>query len=294
MSKPTDILDPPPLPTTDSFNSGSQSPQQEIDTTSVLVLLPSPEPEPRLQPFLPHDQDPTSSQDHISSSTAITATDSDNSSLSDNNEDDFLVNEDGYVYGGMEIDSERDVDLDEEHIMQMARLKSSAVPPLPPSKVFLYLLSPFLKLGAILAISFPPPSADPVHPGPDNHESETQRYHTRLGNRKHEVLGLLAFAILGAFTRQVWYMLARYIRMADLEEIILESFIRGQQSSSRQRRSGAVRKREKEVLRKWVRYIVRSCVGAFRLLVAVVYLRGVYRTFVCLFCNTCLNLHLWS
>ena len=76
------------------------------------------------------------------------------------------------------------------------RLQASAFPPLSSVSVFLYLLSPFLKLGALLL-----PNADlPL---------------------KVAIPALLFFAGLAAFTRQIWYMLARYIRRADLEEIML-------------------------------------------------------------------------
>lgn len=267
-------LQPPPSSADSLSSGGTQSPSNEIDASSVLIVLPTPEPEPDLQPFLP--QDPSREPITITSIDSQ-GFDASESSISDNNEDDFLVNEDGYVYGGMEMDSERDVDLDEEHVIQIARLKSSSVPPLPPSKVFLYLLSPFLKLGAILAISFPPPSPSSGHdPDDDSGGSKDEDYHTRLASRRHEILGLLAFALLSAFTRHVWYMLARYIRRADLEQIIVEAVTRTNQPSSRDRRGGGSRKREKENTRKWVRYAVRFSVGVFRLLVVVVYLRGTF------------------
>lgn len=192
------------------------------------------------------------------------------------------MNEDGYVYGGMEIDSDRDgdVDMDEEYIMEVTRLRSSTVPPLPPSKVFLYLLFPFLKLGAILAISFPLPLPK------DESDDKGEEFHTRLGRRKEQVLGLVGFAILAAFTRQVWYMLARYIRRADFEEIVLEAFVPGHHTSTSSRRrsrsrarEGRSRRKEREAARRWVKYGVRFVGGVFRILLVVVYLRGAFQSF---------------
>ncbi|KAF8130425.1 hypothetical protein K438DRAFT_1923198 [Mycena galopus ATCC 62051] len=106
-------------------------------------------------------------------------------------------------------------------------------PPMAPSLVFLYLLSPYLKLGAL----FLPNTQLPL---------------------KYGIPPLLIFAVLSAFSRQIWYMLARYTRKADLEDIILATFARG---------------RGKESQRGWLRAIVRGGTGTLRILLAFIYLR---------------------
>ncbi|KAJ7816932.1 hypothetical protein B0H14DRAFT_1390814 [Mycena olivaceomarginata] len=106
-------------------------------------------------------------------------------------------------------------------------------PPMAPSLVFLYLLSPYLKLGAL----FLPNTQLPL---------------------KYGIPPLLVFAVLSAFARQIWYMLARYMRKADLEDIILDAFARG---------------RGKERQRGWLRAIVRGGTGTLRALLAFIYLR---------------------
>ncbi|CAK5284126.1 unnamed protein product [Mycena citricolor] len=106
-------------------------------------------------------------------------------------------------------------------------------PPMSASLVFLYLLSPYLKLGAI----FLPNTLLPL----------------KLG-----LPALFVFAILSAFSRQIWYMLARYTRKADLEDVILSAFASG---------------RGREMLRRWLRSVVRGGTGLLRVLLAVIYLR---------------------
>ncbi|KAJ7022427.1 hypothetical protein C8F04DRAFT_1223887 [Mycena alexandri] len=106
-------------------------------------------------------------------------------------------------------------------------------PPMAPSLVFLYLLSPYLKLGAL----FLPNTQLPL---------------------KFGIPPLLIFAVLSAFSRQIWYMLARYMRKADLEDIVLDAFARG---------------RGRERQRTWLRTIVRGGTGLLRVLVAFIYLR---------------------
>ncbi|KAJ7784333.1 hypothetical protein B0H16DRAFT_1402171 [Mycena metata] len=106
-------------------------------------------------------------------------------------------------------------------------------PPMAPSLVFLYLLSPYLKLGAL----FLPNTQLPL---------------------KFGIPPLIIFAVLSAFSRQIWYMLARYMRKADLEDIVLDAFARG---------------RGRERQRTWLRAIVRGGTGLLRVLVAFIYLR---------------------
>lgn len=133
---------------------------------------------------------------------------------------------------GFSSDDDDADDLDQSDL-QLDRLRGSAVPPLSSVSVFLYLLAPYLKLGALLV-----PEAGV------------------LG--KTGVLAVVVFAVLSAFTRQIWYMLARYVRRADLEEIVLETFARG---------------RGKERRRSVLRQLVRFFVGALRVSTAVLYLR---------------------
>lgn len=124
--------------------------------------------------------------------------------------------------------------MDDEVNGQAERVQASAIPPMPPLTVFAYLLAPFLRLGALLL----PDAGLPL---------------------KTSIPVLLFFAGLSAFTRQIWYMLARYVGRADMEEIVLETF---------------VRERSREGRRRILRQLVRFCSGAFRVLLSAMYLRG--------------------
>ncbi|KAJ7128229.1 hypothetical protein C8R43DRAFT_1027477 [Mycena crocata] len=124
---------------------------------------------------------------------------------------------------------------DEENVPESPEfeIRRPFCPPMAPSLVFLYLLSPYLKLGAL----FLPNTQLPL---------------------KYGIPPLAIFAVLSAFSRQIWYMLARYMRKADLEDIILDAFTRG---------------RGKERQRGWLRSIVRGGTGMLRVLLSVIYLR---------------------
>ncbi|KAJ3878677.1 hypothetical protein F5051DRAFT_405093 [Lentinula edodes] len=112
------------------------------------------------------------------------------------------------------------------------------VQPLSPTTVLLYLLAPYLKLGAILL-----PNAD-------------------LPLRLSIPL-LLAFAVLAVFARQIWYMLSRYIRKGPGEEdILVDAF-------SLSKGSRITRQRIREVVRSGIRAVT----GIFRLFLATTYLR---------------------
>ena len=113
-------------------------------------------------------------------------------------------------------------------------IRKASAPPLTPFVVFMYLLAPYLKLGAMFLSN-----ADL--------------------SLKYGIPALLFFAALSAFARQIWYMLARYFRRADMEEVILDAFARGRDNE-----------RRREVLRG----AVRSGTGALRILLATTYLRG--------------------
>ncbi|PCH39918.1 hypothetical protein WOLCODRAFT_23714 [Wolfiporia cocos MD-104 SS10] len=124
--------------------------------------------------------------------------------------------------------TDEDTDDDDSHA------QPPSVPPLSSITVFVYLLAPLLKLGALLVprVDFPFKVAIPA---------------------------LLFFAGLSALTRQIWYMLARYVRRADMEEIVLETF---------------ARERAKEGRRWLLRQLVRINSGVFRVLLSVMYLRA--------------------
>lgn len=123
-------------------------------------------------------------------------------------------------------------DEDDDHSPQF-EVRRASVTPLGPPVVFLYLLSPYLKLGAL----FLPHTSLPL---------------------KYGLPSLFAFAGLSAFARQIWYMLAQYMRAADLEDVILDAFARG---------------RGKERHRSILRSTVRVGTGALRVLLATTYLR---------------------
>ncbi|KAI0338868.1 hypothetical protein BDW22DRAFT_1336914 [Trametopsis cervina] len=116
----------------------------------------------------------------------------------------------------------------------------SSVPPLSSLAVFLYLLSPLLKLGALLSSS-----VGDVQP------------------LKITLPALFFFASVCALTRQIWYILARYVRKPDMEEILLQAIARG-----------AGRGREGERKRRWIKFVVQSGTGLVRLLLISLYLRA--------------------
>ncbi|KAL0960967.1 hypothetical protein HGRIS_005964 [Hohenbuehelia grisea] len=122
---------------------------------------------------------------------------------------------------------------DEEHDDTTFETRRPSVQPLAPSVVFIYLLSPFLKHGAMLLPDFGLPL-------------------------KYAIPPLLLFAVLSAFVRQIWYMLARYLRKVDIEDIVLDMVARG---------------RGYERRRQFGRSIIRASTGGLRILLAIVYMR---------------------
>nr|GAT60253.1 predicted protein [Mycena chlorophos] len=126
-----------------------------------------------------------------------------------------------------------DADDDEDPQSPELEVRRHWSPAMQPSLVFLYLLSPYLKLGAMLL----PNTQLPL---------------------KFGIPALAVFAVLTAFARQIWYMLARYFRKADFEDLVLDAFARG---------------RGKERLRAWLRTMVRAGTGMLRVLLAAIYLR---------------------
>ncbi|KAF8442880.1 hypothetical protein L210DRAFT_3143309 [Boletus edulis BED1] len=112
-------------------------------------------------------------------------------------------------------------------------------PPLPPSVVFLYLLSPYLRLGAI--------------------------YASDIGNISltYGLTGLVVAAALSAFCRQIWFLLGRYLRKSSTEDMLIYIFAR----------------RRRRVLKHGLaRYTFTIISGLFRLLLAAMYLRDSVRS----------------
>ncbi|KAJ4482293.1 hypothetical protein J3R30DRAFT_3458271 [Lentinula aciculospora] len=133
------------------------------------------------------------------------------------------------------LEDAEDDDEDDSSYLSVAR---PYIQPLTPSTVLLYLLAPYLKLGAILL-----PNADlPL---------------------KLSIPLLLAFAVLAAFARQIWYLLSRYLRKGPGEEdVLVDAF-------SLSKGSRIVRQRVRELLRSGIRVVT----GTFRLFLATTYLR---------------------
>lgn len=142
---------------------------------------------------------------------------------------------------------------DDDRLGRTARYSSG--PALSSLTVFVYLLSPLLKLGALLSSS-----------------AGIAQFPLRLS-----LPALFFFASLCAFTRQIWYMLARYVKRADMEEIVLQTFARG-----------VGRGREGERKRRSIQLVVRSSTGLVRVLLIAVYLRGM--CFRCC-CAKCFESH---
>lgn len=143
----------------------------------------------------------------------------------------ILVHDDDDDDTGTPLDFSLDDQDDHDNVFDISR---PYVLPLGPSVVLLYLLSPFLKLGALLLP------------------------HTLLP-LKYGLPAFFLFAVLSAFTRRIWYMLSRYLRKGDLEDVVLDVFARG---------------RDKIKLRAVLRSVVRGGTGGLRVLVASLYLRG--------------------
>jgi len=129
--------------------------------------------------------------------------------------------------------SDGDEEEDEYDAAHIDWLASSATP-LFTSLVYLYLVSPFLGLGAMFL--------------PDGNLS-----------RPAMVIAICVFIGLSTFARYVWYLLARYLRKIHLEDIVADAFAKG---------------RTKERLRAKLRTAVWVGDWVSKVLLAVVYLRG--------------------
>ncbi|KAF9046222.1 hypothetical protein BJ165DRAFT_1403704 [Panaeolus papilionaceus] len=152
--------------------------------------------------------------------------------------DDEPDDEDQFNFTDDEDEDRGDEDEIVSPLFEVRRLP--AFPPLPPVRVFLYLVSPYLKLGALNL----PYANLPL---------------------KYGLPALLLCALASAFARQIWYMLARYLRKADMADILCDTFARG---------------RGKEGRRAYIRSAAKVGTGLLALLVAVTYLRyAIYTLF---------------
>jgi len=117
-----------------------------------------------------------------------------------------------------------------------------SIPPLSPFTIFIYLLSPYLKLGALLLPYFQLPL-------------------------RYGLSSLLISAVLAVVTRHLLYLLARYLRKGDLEDVVTSAFFSTKKHGKR-------RERRKERRREFLKFSVRLGTATLRILVAAVYLRG--------------------
>ncbi|KAH6917429.1 hypothetical protein BKA70DRAFT_334599 [Coprinopsis sp. MPI-PUGE-AT-0042] len=101
---------------------------------------------------------------------------------------------------------------EDDIVSPVYEVKRTSIPPLPPLSVFVYLLSPYLKLGALSILS----SAESIPV-------------------KYSLPALFGFTILSAFSRQLWYLLARYMRKPDVMELVCDTFAKAR-GKERQRR----------------------------------------------------------
>jgi hypothetical protein len=106
-----------------------------------------------------------------------------------------------------ELDFSSDDGLSDEVTAQPERY-SASIPPLSPTLVLLYLSVPYLKLGPIFLLT----SVTPL---------------------SQSIPSLLFCATFAAFTRQLWYLLARYLRKTDTEDVLLDVFARGSDKARR-------------------------------------------------------------
>jgi hypothetical protein len=113
-----------------------------------------------------------------------------------------------------------------------------SIPPLSPFTVFIYLLSPYLKLGALLLPSYQLPL-------------------------KHGLSSILVCAALALVARHLLYLIARYLRKADLEDVFSNTFV-----STKKRGRRIERRRE------FFRLTVKVGTATLRVFLAVVYLQG--------------------
>jgi len=138
-------------------------------------------------------------------------------------------------------DDEDEREYDDELVSPLFDLRRSAVfPPLQPSLVFLYLLASHLRLGALNIPYTPLPL-------------------------KYALPALLLSALATAFTRQIWYMLARYIRKASVTDVFMDTFARGRGNERR---------------RLAIQAVVKTCIGSLGVFLSIVFLRCKHHSLV--------------
>ena len=135
-----------------------------------------------------------------------------------------------------ELDFFSDDELPDDFASQPERFNASIIPPLSPTLVLLYLSIPYLKLGPM----FLPTSDTPL---------------------SQSIPTLLICAAFATFTRELWYLLARYLRKMDIKEVVLDVFARGS---------------DKTRIRILLRVIVRLGTFVMWVLLASASLRGSY------------------
>ncbi|KAI5121070.1 hypothetical protein M0805_008584 [Coniferiporia weirii] len=123
---------------------------------------------------------------------------------------------------------------DDEDIDSPSEESSPPEVVLSPSLVFGYFLSPCLKLGAMLILS----SQAPL---------------------KVSLPALLVFFFLSAFSRQIWFLLARYTRKSDVGDIVAEAVVGGHGKGGR---------------KSFVKSVSRFGSATARMLLATVYMKG--------------------
>ncbi|KAJ2926308.1 hypothetical protein H1R20_g10786, partial [Candolleomyces eurysporus] len=148
----------------------------------------------------------------------------------------ILVHDDPHDSQQFGFSDEDDGDEDDDIVSPIFEIRRTTIPALPPRTVFLYLLAPFLKFGALNIL----PAAD------------------RL-DLKFGLPALFLSAICTAFSRQIWYMLARYLRKAEVPEVLCDTFAKA---------------RGKEKQRNFIRLSVKVGTAVASSLLAILYLHG--------------------
>ena len=127
-----------------------------------------------------------------------------------------------------------DDEIVDEISARLERLRASAIPPLEPPKVFLYLLAPYLLLGPFLL------STSPLA-------------------LKWSLPAFFVFALGALAARQLAYMITKYVRKPDLEDVVCDALARGH---------------NRERTRITLRLLTRLFTTLFRVLMASIYVRG--------------------
>lgn len=127
---------------------------------------------------------------------------------------------------------------DEEHEEHDPQLEISklAIPPLPAPTVFLYLLAPYLRLGAIIV--------------PNG-----------ITSLKFGLVSLFVAAALSVFSRNLWFLLARYLRKSTAEDIFFEVIAKGISRAKHRRRER-------------IRRLLLCVTGSLRILMTSMYIRA--------------------